>query len=330
MSRPADCNEPEQLSLLPELAPTTKRRRYVKKFAGDFSATHAVLDALLAAREGLKPYEGRCPGCGKVIASKAPHCGRRWCTAVFPQWGRDQRKVTAEALRAYGGLLLLTDVTLPGTPEKERHRRNVALPWAGGGGKVVDPKALHKANRRFKRRLRWLKRQAYNDARAALRKGGYDFDRLPPVLVGNLEVQKRGALHAHLALPYTTPLEMTFTRAYIESMRKWAPRCGLGYVQGWKAAEKAKLLGHERAIGYLTKYLTGKHPPGFLRNIKGPVVTVSRTLTRQTGVTMVRLRRTRRLWSARAGRCEMPDWPPDELVAVARILDARTEPARAP
>ena len=173
-------------------------------------------------------------------------------------------------VRAYGGLLLLTDVTLPGTPEQERHRRNVALPWASGGGRVVDPKALHKANRRFKRRLRWLKRQAYNDARAALRKGGYEFDRLPPVLVGNLEVQKRGALHAHLALPYTTPLEMTFTRAYIESMRKWAPRCGLGYVQGWKAAEKAKLFGHERAIGYLTKYLTGKHPPGFLRNISGP------------------------------------------------------------
>ena len=199
MSRPADCNGPEQLSLLPELT-SAKRRRYVKKFAGDFSATHAVLDALLAAREGLKPYEGRCPGCGKIIASKAPHCGRRWCTAVFPQWGRDQRKVTAEALRAYGGLQP-TDVTLPGTPERERHRCSVALPWAGSGGRVVDPKALYKANRRFKRRLRWLKRQAYNDARAALRQGGYEFDRLPPVLVGNLEVQKRGALTSKSRLP---------------------------------------------------------------------------------------------------------------------------------
>jgi hypothetical protein len=35
---------------------------------------------------------------------------------------------TAEALREYGGLLLLTDVTLPGTPEQERHRPNVAIP----------------------------------------------------------------------------------------------------------------------------------------------------------------------------------------------------------
>jgi hypothetical protein len=66
-------------------------------------------------------------------------------------------------------------------------------------------------------------------------------------------VQKRGALHAHLALRYTTPLEMTFTRAFIDAMKHWAPLCGLGYVQGWKAAERSKVLGHEKAIGYLTK-----------------------------------------------------------------------------
>jgi hypothetical protein len=128
-----------------------------------------------------------------------------------------------------------------------------------------------------------------------LRKAGYEFDRLPPVLVGNLEVQKHGAPHAHLALPYTTPLEMTFTRAFIDAMKHWAPLCGPGYVQGWKAAEHSKVLGHEKAIGYLTKYLTGKHPPGFLHTIRGPVVTISRSLTRRTGVTMVALRKARRL-----------------------------------
>ena len=58
--------------------------------------------------------------------------------------------------------------------------------------------------------MRWLKRKAYNDPRSVLRKAGYEFERLPPVLVGNLEVQKRGALLAHIGLPYTTPLEMTF------------------------------------------------------------------------------------------------------------------------
>jgi hypothetical protein len=228
MARRTKPSVPGQLALF---EPAKRRRqRYVPTYdhrsAETIRQTNQVLDGLVARRRGLKPYEGRCPGCGKVTSIKAPDCGRRGCTAVYPKWSRDQRRVIAEALREYGGLLLLTDVTLPGTPGQERHRPNVAIPW--GLGRRGEPKALYKANRRFKRRMRWLKRKAYNDARSVLLKAGYEFDRLPPVLVGNLEVQKRGALHAHLALPYTTPLEMTYTRAFIDSMRGWAPLCGLG------------------------------------------------------------------------------------------------------
>jgi hypothetical protein len=214
---------------------------------GYFDHTIAVLDAIEAQRKGLKPFEGGCLGCGKVISAKARTCGRRTCPAVYPTWKRDQRAVVREALNEYGGLLLLTDVTLPGTPEQERHRHGVAIPWASSGLRRGDPKALHNANRRFKVRLRWIKRKAYNAGRAALLKSGLPFDQLPPVLVGNLEFQKRGALHAHLALPYTSPHERVFTRAFIDCMKEWAPRCGLGFVQGWQAAEKSSLLGHERA-----------------------------------------------------------------------------------
>ena len=84
------------------------------------------------------------------------------------------------------------------------------------------------------------------------------------------------------------------------------------------------MYGHERAAGYLTKYLTGKHPSELLHEVSGPAVTVSRSLTRRTGVTMVTLRKTRRLWAALDGRCPMPDWPPEELATVARVLDGRT------
>jgi hypothetical protein len=42
---------------------------------------------------------------------------------------------------------------------------------------------------------------------------------------------------------------MTFTRAFIDAMKYWAPLCGLGYVQGWKPAERSKVLGPEKAIG---------------------------------------------------------------------------------
>lgn len=323
---------PGQLALFEASQTRRRRQRYVPTYdhysAEALRHTNEVLDGLLAQRRGLKLFEGRCTGCGKVISSKAPNCGRRTCSAVYSKWSRDQRRVTAEALRAYNGYLLLTDVTLPGTPEQERHRRNVAIPW--GPDRRGEAKALYKANRRFKLRMRWLKRKAYNDARSVLRKAGYEFERLPPVLVGNLEVQKRGALHAHLALPYTTPLEMTFSRAFIDAMKRWAPLCGLGYVQGWKAAERSKVYGHEKAIGYMTKYLTGKHPPEFLQMISGPVLTVSRSLTRRTGVTMVALRKARRLWSAREGRCPMPDWSPAEFAAVAKVLDRRAASTRAP
>ena len=155
---PDETQAATQLHLF-EVAPV-KPKRYVPTYAGDFSETHARLDAIHAQFRGLKPYEGRCHGCGKIISSKAANCGRRSCSAVFKNWSRDQRRVVAEALRAYGGLLLLTDVTLPGTPEHERHRRGVALPWADLQRTRIDPRALHKANTRFQRRMRSLKRKA--------------------------------------------------------------------------------------------------------------------------------------------------------------------------
>jgi hypothetical protein len=322
---------PGQLALF-ESSEARQRRRYRPTYdhysPEALRHTNAVLDRLAAARRGLKPYEGRCPGCDKVISSKAPNCARRWCSAVYPKWSKDQRRVTADALREYGGLLLLTDVTLPGTPEQERHRPNVAIPW--GADRRGEAKTLYKASRRFKLRMRWLKRKAYNDAPLGAAESGL---RVRPASArpgrqpGVAEAWRTSRAPA---LPYTTPLEMTFTRAFIDAMKHWAPRCGLGYVQGWKAAERSKVLGHEKAIGYLTKYLTGKHPPGFLHTIRGPVVTVSPSLTRRTRVTMVALRKARRLWSAQEGRCSMPDWTPTEFAAVAKVLDRRPASTRAP
>ena len=201
--------------------------------------TNRLLWQLESSRYGLTRFQRRCQGCERIISAQAPHCGRRVCPAVYPRWKRDQQTVVREALREYGGLLLLTDVTLPGTPEVERSRRNVAIPWSASGLHRGDPKALHKANRRFKARMRWAKRKAYNAGRSALLRSGIPFEQLPPVLVSNLEVLKRGALHAHLALPYTTPAERVFTQAFIDCLKELAPTCGLGFVQGWQKAEKA-------------------------------------------------------------------------------------------
>ena len=188
--------------------------------------------------------------------------------------------------------------------------------------RVVEPRALYRANSRFKKRMRWVKRQAYNDGRAALRAAGFSTDRLPPVLVCVLELQKRGALHAHLALGYTTDAERVFARAFIDSLKKWTPRCGLGFVQGWKQAEESAMLGNERAASYLCKYLTKDHPPWFLRTLKGPVVTVSRRVIAQSMCTMALLRKTRRLWAARDGRCDYPAGTGKRRSRSATLLDA--------
>jgi hypothetical protein len=63
-------------------------------------------------------------------------------------------------------------------------------------------------------------------------------------VVGVLELQKRGALHSHLALGYTTDAERIFARSFIESLKKWSPLCGLGFVDGWQHAERKSLYGH--------------------------------------------------------------------------------------
>jgi len=210
-----------------------------------------------------------------------------------------------------------------------RGRRNY-LPWADESARVVEPRTLYRANTRFKKRTRWLKRQAYNDGRAALRAAGFATEQLPPVLVCVLEVQKRGALHAHLALGYTSDAERVFARAFIDSLKKWAPRCGLGFVQGWRQAEQSAMLGNERAASYLCKYLTKDHPPWFLRALKGPVVTVSRRVIAQSMCTMALLRKTRRLWAARDGRCSYPEWDWETTLKVGYLLDARTAVTQGP
>jgi hypothetical protein len=105
MARRAKPSVPGQLALF-EPGAKRRRQRYIPAYdhhpAETIRHANEVLDRLVGRRRGLKPYEGRCPGCGKVISIKAPDCGRRWCPAVFPKWSRDQRRVTAEALREYG------------------------------------------------------------------------------------------------------------------------------------------------------------------------------------------------------------------------------------
>ncbi len=73
-----------------------RRRRYVSTYdhysAEALRHANEVLDRLLAEQQGLKPFEGRCPGCGKVISSRRP-------TAA----GAGARRSTRSGRRTSGG-----------------------------------------------------------------------------------------------------------------------------------------------------------------------------------------------------------------------------------
>lgn len=101
-------------------------------------------------------------------------------------------------------------------------------------------------------------------------------------------------------------------------------------MDGWQHAERKSLYSHERAASYLCKYLTKDHPPWFLRTLRGPVITVSRKVIAQSMCTMALLRKTRRLWSARDGRCDYPSWDWETALKVGYLLDPRAAVARGP
>ena len=64
---------PGQLALFEAKATRRRRRRYVPTYdhysAEALRHMDEVVGRLLAQRQGLKPFEGRCTGCGKVFAS---------------------------------------------------------------------------------------------------------------------------------------------------------------------------------------------------------------------------------------------------------------------
>ena len=232
-----------------------------------------------------------------------------------------------------------------GVDHDHRHRRDPSGRWADGCGssagppqlpavgkgptRVAEPRALYRANRRFKKRMRWVKRQAYNDGRAALRAAGFPSKPLPPVLVCVSSCRNEGR----------------FTRTWRSATQPRLSGSSLGVVHrlaqevdsplrarlrsGLEASQQSAAFGSDRAASYLCKYLTKDHPPWLLKTLKGPVVTVPRPGNRPINVTPL-LRKTRRLWAARDGRCDYPTWDWETAVKVGYLLDARTVAAQGP
>lgn len=221
-------------------------------------------------------------------------------------WARDWRRVLLENLGAYGGPCVMVTVTAPG--------ENV-LPWdraqcmhqdgvkcSGRLGCRIEDTARRRWNATFPRRWRQLHNAAWV---AATREVG----RPGTILCRGEEAQRRGALHAHIAVGTATPVEFDWANAYARHLTRLAPHYQFGFVDRKLQARNAR-----EAAAYLSRYFVsgaGKAPISeAVRNPEMPArpIYCSPKLTRRTRVTMRNLRRVRHLHAWKAGLADPPSW----------------------
>lgn len=120
----------------------------------------------------------------------------------------------------------------------------------------------------------------------------------PRLLTRVWEQQKRGLLHVHPVLAYSTPREKASADRYLELLAQLRGQYGFGYV------ERKQRVRHPRAAAaYLSSYfVTGKGSKVSLEEsvqsswMPRSIIHVSVDLTRQSGITMRTLRLRRYAW----------------------------------
>lgn len=249
------------------------------------------------------PALGRCRDCGgglPALPSGYVRCRRRTCPGYSSLWAGDQRRKLFVNLDAYAELapadrspqVLLTAVTAPGLDQ---------LPWddehcsvlgehrhSGLLGCRVDADAGSDWNRSAPQRFRDLHRRVYIET---IRDGSSR----PWMLTRTWEMQRRGVLHVHPVLAFTTAAEQRAARAYLARLAVYAPRYGFGFVE-----RKQKVMPARAAAAYLSSYfVTGSKKKATLQeSVTHPemprsIIYVSPRLSMRTGCTMRRLRMLR-------------------------------------
>jgi len=113
-----------------------------------------------------------------------------------------------------------------------------------------------------------------------------------------VELQRRGCLHWHVIVAYSTLSEKRAADLYVEELVARAPAAGLGFVD-----RKKQLLERTAAAAYLSSYfVAGKKGKMTLTEsvqsgqLPRSIVYVSPTLSKLSGVTMRSLRLKRYAW----------------------------------
>lgn len=252
-----------------------------------------------------------CPGRIKSPSNQHPNpydCASRYCPVCGDRWQKDQRVMAVAAAEHVPDTVALVTVTAPGSA----YFADAAWRWVGGPW-------------RLKRWWNEEARSAWRDlhlwASRPLR--GWAKKQAPGwrVLFRSWEYQKRGLLHLHLVLPYSTPEEKRVTDLYVWNLWSGARAHEFGYVMAgdtgtppsWARPPRVKPANGTDAARYVCKYVasTGAGKEG-MRDVaqrtaqRGSVLYVAPALTRRSGVTMTGLRNRRRIWArypwARASR----------------------------
>ena len=316
-----------------------KRYRHVhsREELAAFERSKAITAAIRPSYLG--PDERLCPGgCEKVIRGKARTCGRRWCDAVRPTWGRAMADVLQKALDAYCDLygaegkvlsFAITCTARPGWWDTERCSHGPAVTCSGTIGCRVTPEVERRERDLWPARKRGTLNMARTETIRKLRACGYRLskdERWPDLLISVTEDQKRGLPHLHGVLGHTTKVEKLYARAFLDALPRAARKHGLGFTDryAWVVNRQAKFeAGRLRHyITKLTRYLAkDAHGAEFLRaHDRERVFYVAPWLSRLSGVTMTIARLCRRVWAARHGYCEMPVMTSDQETQVLRLL----------
>jgi hypothetical protein len=246
----------------------------------------------------------RCHHCGRYIPPPLQRCRRRTCPSYAPLWAGDQRQKLFANLNAYADQVpsgikspqvLVSAATAPGLDGgmqwDEHHCRNIgAHVHSGELGCRVRTSVAVRWNESAADRWRRLHRRAYQQC---VRE-----DLKPWLLVRVWEMQKRGLLHVHPVLAYSTLAEKRSADRYLEVLDQLRRKYGFGYVE-----RKHRVREPRAAAAYLSSYfIRGKgHKVSLEESVQSnwmprSIIHVSVALTRQSLTTMRGLRLRRFAW----------------------------------
>lgn len=281
---------------------------------------------------------------------------RKWtCGHCGPIRAGDEFRKFRDNLVAYNGRIMLVAVTGPGAD---------VLPW---DGKTVEPTAAFQWNVTASKRMARLLKAAQVAADRRVRRSGWRGAK-PRIVARAWAPQKRGVWHVHFALPAETEIERVWSRTVVHFIdaaqrleREQLPaeerrvfleleyRLGeavrgfygwgfidrnaarkLGGVRGELGALKAARYLAQNVARYLGDNVAEARAERLALPGRAVRSHVSVRLTRATGVTIRNLRRVRYLHVCVVRGLPLPEWPPDLLETIWRLLSDPTPVARAP